>query len=147
MKKVPVKIKKLHPNAVIPKYANPGDAGFDFHACIDKPITIYPDCTEIFGTGLAMAIPEGYELQVRGRSGFAFKHSVGITHGVGTVDSGYRGEIKVVLTNHGNVPVTINPGDRIAQGILNEVPVADFEVVNELDETQRGTGGFGSTGK
>jgi len=152
MKKVPVKVKKLNPKAIIPKYQTEGAAGFDLHANnwngeTDFHVTLYPGQTTIFGTGLAMEIPEGYEIQIRGRSGLAFKHAVAITHGVGTIDSDYRGEIKIILTNHGNIPVVIKPGDRMAQGILKEVPIADFVEVEELEETERGDGGFGHTGK
>lgn len=143
---VPVKVKKLNKHAVIPKYAKPGDAGFDLHACIEHVIWMRSGESVVFGTGLAVEIPEGYELQIRGRSGLAFRHHIGITHGVGTIDSGFRGEIKIVLTNHGSEPYPINPGDRIGQGVLNKIPVAEFVEVDNLSDTERGKCGFGSTG-
>jgi dUTP pyrophosphatase len=148
MKTVPVKIKKLHKDAIIPSYQTKGSVGFDLHALIDNNgvVELKPQQQAIIGTGLAFGIPEGYEIQVRSRSGFAFKHSVTVTHGIGTVDSDYRGEVKVVLFNHGTKTIEIKHGDRIAQAVLNEVPQAEFEETDELEETERGSNGFGSTG-
>jgi dUTP pyrophosphatase len=131
----------------LPKYETPGAAGFDIKASIKNEDVIKPRETVIVPTGLYVAIPQGYELQIRGRSGLAMKYAIGITHGVGTVDSDYRGEIKIFLTNHGALPFEIKPGDRIAQGIIAPVIQAEWEEVETLDETKRGAGGFGSTGK
>jgi dUTP pyrophosphatase len=131
----------------LPKYETSGAAGFDIRASIKSEDVIRPGETVIVPTGLYVAVPKGYELQIRGRSGLAMKHAISITHGVGTIDSDYRGEIKVFLTNHGLLPFDIKPGDRVAQGIVAPVVQAELEEVKELDETERGTGGFGSTGR
>ena len=143
---VKVQVKKLKEEATIPFYAKEGDAGFDLRACIKESVTIKPGETKIIPTGLAMAIPFGYEVQVRPRSGMSAKTKIRIGNSPGTIDSGYRGEIGVIVDNIGDTDYTINHEDRIAQGVLNKVPTADFELVEELSETDRGTGGFGSTG-
>jgi len=168
--KLEVKVKKVHPDAVIPQYARPGDAGFDLVAVED--VIIWPGGTTKVPTGLAFAIPPGYELQIRPRSGISAKTKLRISNAPGTVDAGYRGEVCVLVNNISTVPsVTdewtqtraidgeyiygtkapegtylIRKGDRIAQGVIAPVYQAQFEVVDELDETERGTGGFGSTG-
>lgn len=175
MKFVPVKIKRLHPDAVIPRYAHELDAGFDLVAIED--VIISPGESAKVRTGLAMALPPGYELQVRPRSGVCSKTKLRVSNAPGTIDAGYRGEICVLLDNTelpaydhdgGYLYITsgaktidgkvisqerhilgayiIRKGDRIAQGVLAEVPIAVFEEVEELDETERGAGGFGSTG-
>lgn len=165
---VPVKIKKLHPDAVIPKYARELDAGFDLVAVEDTLIA--PGESAKIRTGLAIALPPGYELQVRPRSGVGANTKLRISNSPGTVDAGYRGEICVLLDNISQHPLPsyiapllingknargekvdsghyiIRKGDRIAQGVLAAVPIAQFEVVDELDETERGDGGFGSSG-
>lgn len=145
---VPVKVKRLHPDAIIPKYAKPGDAGFDLVAV--EEVIIAPGETFLVSTGLAFEIPEGYELQIRPRSGMSAKTKLRIANAPGTIDSGYRGEVKIIVNNideWNSFAEMIAPGDRIAQGVLQRVPKARFEVVESLSESDRGEGGFGSTGK
>lgn len=142
---VKVKILKGYEGiAKIPEYQSQGAAGFDFHSAED--ITLLEGQTTTITTGLAMQIPDGYEIQVRSRSGLAAKHGVFVLNAPGTLDSDYRGEIKIILANSGK-NFTIKKGDRIAQGVLCVVPKADFVVVESLNETARGEEGFGSTGK
>ncbi|MED4783114.1 dUTP diphosphatase [Brevibacillus choshinensis] len=164
-----VKIKKLHPDAVIPQYARAMDAGFDLVAVED--VIIAPGQSAKVPTGLAFALPEGFELQVRPRSGISAKTKLRLSNAPGTVDAGYRGEVCVLVDNI-RIPsqertnlcldasekettveqvvdtnsYLIKKGDRIAQGVIAIVPIAQFEVVDELDETERGAGGFGSSG-
>lgn len=143
-----LKIKLLSPNAVLPQYATPGAAAMDLTACIDEPVTIAPRQLVTLPTGIAIALPSAeYVALVFARSGLGVKHGISLSNGVGVIDSDYRGEIKVGLTNLSNEPYTIQPGDRVAQ--LAVLPVARPQVVqaDELDETIRGAGGFGSTGK
>ncbi len=140
-----IKIKKLHENAIIPSYQTNEAAGFDLHS-IDELI-IKAGERALVKTGFAIALPSGYELQVRPRSGLALKNGITVLNSPGTVDSDYRGEIMVILINHSNEDFAIKQGDRIAQGVVQAVLQARFEEVNELDDTQRGSGGFGSTGK
>lgn len=143
--KINIPIKKLIPAAVIPKYATEGSAGFDFHSTVN--IKIQPNETRLIGTGLAMEIPLGYELQIRPRSGLSLKTKLRIPNSPGTIDSDYRNEIGIIVENTGTTPITISQHDRIAQGILCKVPQANFVVVGELSDTIRGQGGFGSTGR
>lgn len=140
-----IEVKKLSADAQIPAYQTAGAAGFDLHA--NEELILHPGEREMVGTGLAFAIQEGYEVQVRPRSGLAAKHGITCLNSPGTVDSDYRGEIKVILINHGQEPFSIKKGDRIAQGVIKQVVQAVFEEKEELSETLRGTGGFGSTGK
>ncbi len=140
-----LKIKKLTPEAVIPAYQSSGAAGFDLHAIEDT--ILRPGERVLLGTGLAMAVDEGYELQIRPRSGLAYKHGITVLNTPGTVDSDYRGEIKVLLINHGEEDFAITQGERIAQGVIKEVVQAVMVEVDDLDETQRGEKGFGSTGR
>ncbi len=142
--KIAVKVKKLTNDAIVPTYAKPGDAGFDFHATDEG--FLLPGETAVIGTGLAFEIPEGYEIQVRPRSGLAAKHGITVLNSPGTVDAGYRGEVKVILHNAGHGAFEINKGDRIAQGVLSKVNQAKFIEVDELEESERGADGFGSTG-
>ena len=143
-----VKIKRIEDRAIIPSYANKGDAGFDLHS-IDT-INVPADGTVRVRTGLTMAIPEGYELQIRPRSGLSFKSKIRISNSPGTIDSGYRGEILILVDNisqNGAEAYRINAGDRIAQGVLKPIVKAEFEEVDDLDDdTERGTDGFGSSG-
>lgn len=141
-----VKIMRLSPLAVIPHYATPGAAGMDLSACIACEIILPPHRTVVVGTGIALALPLGYEAQIRSRSGLAAKQDVSVLNAPGTIDSDYRGEVGVILHNHGSTPRTIQPGDRIAQMVI--APVAQLALVetDELDSTERGAGGFGSTG-
>jgi len=141
---IPVNIKKLNDLAVIPQYQTSGAAGFDLHST--EEVVIMPGDTHLVSTGLAFAVPERFELQVRPRSGLSAKTKLRVANSPGTVDSDYRGEVKIILTNTGHVPSVIKVGDRVAQGVLCPVYRADFKVVDELDETSRGSGGIGSTG-
>lgn len=140
---IPVKIKTIN-GANVPKYETAGAAGFDL-ASTEMSI-IAPGETVLIGTGLFMEIPEGYELQIRPRSGMSVKTKLRVANSPGTIDSDYRGEIKIILTNHGTDYRTINVGDRIAQGVLAPVYQARFVKVELMSETERGDGGFGSTG-
>ena len=130
----------------LPRYETNGAAGMDICAALSEPLTINPMQREAVPTGLAMAIPQGYEVQVRPRSGLAYKHGLTVANAPGTIDSDYRGEVKVILINLGDAPVEITHGMRIAQLVLAPVSIAAPEIVTHLDETDRGAGGFGSTG-
>lgn len=141
---IPIKVKKLHPDAVIPKYQTDGSAGFDLHAVED--VVIGTDGTELVRTGLAFEIPQGYEMQIRPRSGLSLKTKLRIANAPGTIDSDYRGEVGIVVDNTTVVPHLIRKGDRIAQGVIQAVSRAAFQEVDKLTDTQRGDGGFGSTG-
>ena len=143
-----LKIKKLHPAAILPTYGSAGAAGADLYALpVGDPITIDPGETVFIHTGLSMAIPEGYVGLNFARSGLASKRGLAPANKVGVIDSDYRGELMVALHNHGSVPQTVEPGDRVAQFLIMPVIQASFLEVDELDETDRGTGGFGSTGR
>jgi len=145
---VPVKVKKLDARAIIPQYHTDGAVAFDMHAIVDEGqvIRVEANSQKNLSTGLAMAIPRGYELRVSPRSGQSFKHQISIRNSPGVIDSDYRGEIKVSFVNNSDQIFIINPGDRICQVKLSLAPRAVFEEVNELDDTKRGSGGFGSTG-
>lgn len=140
---VPVRIK-LDDNATVPSYRTAGSAGADISSAED--IVIAPGRSAMVSTGIHPEIPAGYEIQVRPRSGLAARHSVTVLNTPGTIDSDYRGEVKVILINHGTEPFEIHRGDRIAQLVLAPVAVADFIAVDEISGTERGAGGFGSTG-
>ena len=142
-----INIKKLHENAVLPSYATEHAAGMDIAACIDNPIEIKPHERVVIPAGFAIALPPGYEAQIRGRSGLATKHGIMPGNGVGTIDADYRGEIGVILLNTSTEPFTIEPGMRIAQLVIAKYETAQWQEVGELDETARGMGGYGSTGK
>jgi dUTP pyrophosphatase len=146
-----VLIKRLHPklgqSIAMPTRMSNAAAGFDVAAALDEPLVLEPMARALVPCGFAVAIPEGYEIQVRPRSGLAFKHGVTVLNAPGTIDADYRGEVKVLLVNLGGVPFTIHPGERIAQLVLAQVAQASLEVVMQLDETVRGAGGFGSTGR
>ena len=144
---IKVLIKKLNPKVELPKYKTEGSSGMDLMALIEKPIKIKPQSSVLISTGLSIAIPEDTEVQIRPRSGLAAKSSISVLNTPGTIDSDYRGEIKIILFNHGKEEFTINNKDRIAQMILMPVLKAEFEEVEELPKTIRGSGGFGSTGK
>ena len=137
---------KLKESAIMPQYQTTGAAGADIHACIDKPVTMQPMERRMVPTGLAMAIPEGFEVQVRARSGLSIKHGITMVNGVGTIDADYRGEVGVLLINLGQEAFTIEPGMRIAQMVVAKYETVEWDVVTELDETERGAGGYGSTG-
>lgn len=132
--------------AILPSYQTTGAAGADVCACLSDPIVLEPGSRAMVSTGLSFEIPCGYEIQVRPRSGLAAKNGVTVLNSPGTIDSDYRGEVKVILINLGNEPFTIAHGDRIAQLIVSPVEQAQFHVVENLSSTERGQGGFGSTG-
>lgn len=142
--RVRIQFKKLVPEAEIPAYATPEAAGMDVKAI--GQTSIGPGRWAKVATGLAVQIPPGYEIQVRGRSGLAVKHGITVLNAPGTIDSDYRGEIGVALVNHGEQPYTVNPGDRVAQLVVARAPQAEIEETFDLTETERGTKGFGSTG-
>ena len=144
---IKVLIKKLNPKAELPKYKTEGSSGMDLMALIEKPIKIKPQSSVLISTGLSIAIPEDTEVQIRPRSGLAAKSSISVLNTPGTIDSDYRGEIKIILFNHGKEEFTVNNMDRIAQMILMPVLKVEFEEVEELPKSVRGSGGFGSTGK
>lgn len=133
--------------AVIPQYKTSGAAGADICALLSESVVIKKGCRAMIPTGLYFSIPEGYEIQVRPRSGLAAKNGVTVLNTPGTIDSDYRGEVKVILVNLGDEDFTVNNGDRIAQIVVAPVTIGVFEQVSSLDETERGAGGFGSTGK
>lgn len=141
------RVKKLHPDAKIPKRATEGSAGYDLCACTQEPVTIAPGERYVFPTGIAVALPENVAGMIYTRSGLGIKHGIHVTNGVGVIDWDYRGEIRVGLHNLSHEPYTVNPGDRIAQLILTPVVTPNITEVFELEETDRGAGGFGSTGK
>ena len=141
-----LKIKKLRPEAVLPKRATPESAGLDLCACLEQDLTIEPFQLVRVPTGLAIALEPGTVGLVYARSGLASKFGVTLSNCVGVIDSDYRGELQVAMTNHSKTPYTIRPGDRIAQLVVSPVFLLEVEEVPELDETERGAGGFGSTG-
>lgn len=132
---------------VLPNYATPLSAGVDLRANIDESITINPLERKLIPTGLFIELPNGFEAQVRPRSGLALKHGITVLNTPGTIDADYRGEIGVILVNLSNEPFTVNNGERIAQMVIAKHDVADFVLVDELSDSKRGFGGFGSTGK
>ena len=142
-----VLIKRLDPSVKLPMYKTNGASGMDLIAFINKPINIKPKTSSLIPTGLSVAFSKDYEIQIRPRSGLAAKNNISVLNAPGTIDSDYRGEIKVILYNHGNNDFTVNNGDRIAQMILAPVVKIELEETNNLPETIRGKGGFGSTGK
>jgi len=140
-----VKFRRISPDAALPAYAHPGDAGMDVRSVED--IELPPGGRALVHTGLVMMLPEGYEAQVRPRSGLALKAGVTVLNTPGTIDEGYRGEVGVILANFGDAPFAVKKGDRIAQIVIAPVTRANVEETFETDETDRGTGGFGSTGR
>ena len=144
---VKVLIKKLNSSIQLPSYKTEGASGMDLKAYIDNPINLKSGKSCLVPTGLSVAFPKEYEIQIRPRSGLAAKSNISILNTPGTIDSDYRGEIKIILFNHGKKNFKINNNDRIAQMILTPVMRMDLEEANELPESVRGEGGFGSTGK
>ena len=144
---VKVLIKKLDPSAKIPEYKTSGASGMDLTACIKKPMTVKSKTSTLIPTGLSVAFLEDYEIQIRPRSGLAAKNNITVLNTPGTIDSDYRGEIKVIIYNHGDTDFVINSGDRIAQMVLSPVIKMDLEETSDLPETIRGHRGFGSTGR
>ena len=142
-----MQVKRLHPNAKLPAYGTDLSAGADLSACLDEPVTIQPGQTAFLPTGLAIAVPRGYAGLVFARSGLGCKRGLAPSNKVGVIDADYRGQVHVALLNHSGEPQTIYPGDRIAQLLIIPVLTPEMEEVAELDETARGEGGFGSTGR
>ena len=144
---IKVLVKKLNSKVQLPKYKTSGSSGMDLMALIEKPIKIKPQESVLIPTGITIAIPDDTEVQIRPRSGLAAKSNISVLNTPGTIDSDYRGEIKIILFNHGKDEFVVNNNDRIAQMVLMPILKAEFEEVNDLPETIRGSGGFGSTGK
>jgi len=144
---VKVLVKKLHPKVQLPSYKTEGSSGMDLMAFLENSIKIAPNSSALVSTGISLAIPNDVEIQIRPRSGLAAKSNISVLNAPGTIDSDYRGEIKVILFNHSSKEFIVNNKDRIAQMILMPVLKVDFEEVDNLPETVRGSGGFGSTGK
>ena len=139
-------VRIISKSGVLPAYETEGSAGMDLRAYLDAPVTLAPMERALIPTGIFLAVPRGYEAQVRARSGLAIKHGIGLVNGIGTIDSDYRGEVKVALINWGSEPFTIENGDRIAQLVIAAYERVDWEETDTLDETERGAGGFGHTG-
>ncbi len=141
-----VRIRRLRPDVVLPRYMTAHAAGMDLAAAIDEPLTLAPRMRARVGTGIAVSLPAGYEAQIRPRSGLADRHGVSLLNSPGTIDADYRGEIGVILVNHGEQPFTIRSGDRIAQMVVGPISRVEWIEVEVLDDTSRGAGGFGHTG-
>ena len=144
---VKVLVKKLNPKVQLPKYKTKGSSGMDLMAFIEKPIKISPNTSALIPTGISIAMPNGVEIQIRPRSGLAAKNKISVLNTPGTIDSDYRGELKIILFNHSSEEFIVKNNDRIAQMILMPILKVDFEEVDDLPDTFRGSGGFGSTGK
>ena len=144
---VKVLVKKLDPSVKLPEYKTEGASGMDLIAFVDETINIKPKTSTLVPTGVSVAFSEDYEIQIRPRSGLAAKHNISVLNTPGTIDSDYRGEIKVIVYNHGNDDFLVNNGDRIAQMILSPVFKIELEETLDLPKTIRGIDGFGSTGK
>ena len=144
---VKVLVKRLDPKVKLPKYKTSGSSGMDLMAFIESPIKIRPGTSALIPTGISIAFPKEFEVQIRPRSGLAARQSISVLNTPGTIDSDYRGELKVIIFNHGESEFVVNCDDRIAQIVLTPVFKIEFEEINELPETIRGSGGFGSTGK
>ena len=144
---VKVLIKKLDPKVEIPTYKTPGSSGLDLMAFLNEPIKLLPKSSCLVPTGLSVAFPDNYEVQIRPRSGLAAKNNISVLNTPGTIDSDYRGEIKIILFNHGTKEFVIRNKDRVAQMILAPINKMDLEEVENLPDTLRGKGGFGSTGR
>ena len=142
-----IRVKKLCDKAILPTYGSEAAAGADLYACLEEPITIAPGETAWIGTGIALEVPQGCAGLVYARSSLGTKRGLAPANKVGVVDSDYRGEIRVVLLNHGKASQTVEHGERIAQFVITPVLTPVYEETEELSETQRGVGGFGSTGK
>lgn len=147
-RKVEVRIKRLpgSDGLPLPRYESAGSSGMDLRAAVDEPVVLNPGQIRLIPTGIAVSIPHGYEAQIRPRSGLALRHGVGMVNSPGTIDSDYRGEVGIILVNWGDKPFTVRRGLRIAQMVITRVYRASLREVETLDETQRGTGGFGHTG-
>jgi dUTP pyrophosphatase len=149
MSDLKVHIARLDPESTdvpLPVYATEGSAGMDIHAAVRDDVVIAPGQTTLVPTGFAIAVPPGFEAQIRPRSGLALKHQIGVLNSPGTIDSDYRGEVRIILTNFGSTPFTIRRGDRIAQMVIARYARVEWEERGSLDDTHRGAGGFGHTG-
>ena len=144
---VKVLVKKLHPKVQLPSYKTEGSSGMDLMAFVENQIIISPNNSALIPTGLSVAIPKDVEIQIRPRSGLAIKSNISVLNAPGTIDSDYRGELKIILFNHSNAEFIVKNNDRIAQMVLTPVLKVDFEEVDALPDSTRGSGGFGSTGK
>ena len=144
---VKVLVKRLDQRVKLPKYKTSGSSGMDLMAFTENPISVKPGSSALVPTGISLAFPEEFEVQIRPRSGLAIKKSISVLNTPGTIDSDYRGELKVIIFNHGEKEFVVNCDDRIAQMVLTPILKIEFEEVDELPETMRGSGGFGSTGK
>jgi len=148
MQKVKIKINILnHGSEELPKYETSGSSGMDLKAAINNPISIKKNERKIIPTGIKLEIPKGYEIQIRPRSGLAIKYGITVLNSPGTIDSDYRGEIGVIIINHGDEDFKIMPNDRIAQMVITKIIYAEITKVDKLNNTQRGSKGYGSTGK
>lgn len=141
-----VKVKKLNKNAILPAYQTEHAAAMDIHACIDEPMPVRPLERFMVPTGLAFEIPEGYEMQIRARSGLSIKHGITMVNGVGTIDADYRGELSILMVNLSQRAFVIEPDMRIAQLLVQKYEKISWQLTDKLSETDRGEGGFGSTG-
>ena len=139
-----IKIKKIKPDAILPNYVHKGDAGMDLFSC--ENYTLDSGERRLFGIGLKVEIPEGYEMQLRPKSGLALKYGITVLNTPGTIDSCYRGEVGVILVNHGNEDYEVKKGEKIAQAVINKIEIVKVIEVEELSNSSRGEGGFGSTG-
>lgn len=142
-----IRVKKLHPNAILPTYGSAFAAGADLYACLESAVTVAPGEVFWVPTGIALEVPSGCAGLVYARSSMGAKRGLAPANKVGVIDPDYRGEVRVVLLNHSNIPQTIEPGERVAQFLITPVLTPVYEEVSELSDTDRGTGGFGSTGK
>ena len=149
MTTIPVRVRRLAHNQdlPLPAYATEGAAGMDLLAAVAEPVTVAPGARALIPTGLAIALPSGYELQIRPRSGLALRHGITLPNSPGTIDEDYRGELQIIVLNTGTEPFLIERGARIAQAVLAPVARAGWEAVTDLDATARDAGGFGSTGR
>lgn len=141
-----IRVTKLKASAIVPAYATEHAAGVDLHAALEAPLTLAPGERTLIPTGLALEIPDGFEGQVRPRSGLALKQGIALVNSPGTIDADYRGEVGIIVINHGREPVSFAPGDRIAQLVIAPVTRVAFEEAAELSTTRRAAGGFGHTG-
>jgi len=139
-----LKLEKIKDNAIVPTRSNELDAGLDLYSTEDY--ILEPETVQLISTGWRMSVPKGYEIQIRPRSGLSFKHKIMVLNSPGTVDAGYRGEVKVMLYNEGKKPYEVKKGDRIAQMVVNKIELWEPQVVASLEKTDRNDGGFGSTG-
>lgn len=141
-----MEIKIKSESGIVPSYETAGSAGMDIRAYLKEPVELLPGQRALIPTGIYLEIPEGYEVQIRARSGLAIKRGIGLVNGIGTIDSDYRGEVKIALINWGDEPFVISNGERVAQMVAARYEKVEFTVADELSETERGSGGFGHTG-